>query len=242
MASPLQIAILAFAVLLLIAAPVAKGDFTFPFPWAYFNPTPGADFPDLPGYMPNPEKEPEYIFDPKQTEIQQRAAGNPLLLPVPERIQKVNWTSVVVAPNPADGFAGSWEIISNNTGVNCMHLAIAKHGKAIFIDTVQLGKSLLKLPKGNCRKTSDAKLDCFAHSAEFDYNTGKIRELKVVLLSLHFINFSLHACNYVHAWCFFPFYWQFKFQKWHVFICIWVCCRLKQILGARQVGLRQMVR
>jgi Glyoxal oxidase N-terminus len=189
MPSPLQTAILALAVLLLIPAPLAKGDFTFPFPWEYFNPTPGADFPDLPGYMPNPEKEPKYTFDPKQTELQQRAAGNPLLLPVPKRFQKVKWTSVVVAPNPADGFAGSWEIISNNTGVNCMHLAIAKHGKAIFIDTVALGNSLLKLPNGNCRKTSNApnaKLDCFAHSAEFDYNTGKIRELKVLLLKSSF--------------------------------------------------------
>lgn len=194
MASPLQTAVLAFAVLVLAAAvPVTRGDFSFP--WEYFSPTPGADFPDMPGFMPNPEPEPKYKFDPKQSQIQQRAAGNTLLLPVPTRTQKVKWTAVVVAPNPADGFAGSWEIISNNTGVNSMHLAIARHGKAILIDTVALGNSLLKLPNGNCRKTSNAsnaKLDCFAHSAEFDYNTGKIRELKV-LPSLNFIDFALHA-------------------------------------------------
>lgn len=189
MASPLQTAVLAFVVLLVAVPRPTKGDELFPFPFESFNPTPGEDFADNPGYMPNPEPEPKYKFDPAQSQLQQQAAGNPLLMPVPTRTQKVKWTGVVVPPNPADGFAGSYEIISNNTGVNCMHLAIAKHGKAIMIDTVALGNSLLKLPNGNCRKTSNAtnaKLDCFAHSAEFDYNTGKIRELKV-LLSLHFI-------------------------------------------------------
>ncbi|KAJ4768854.1 Glyoxal oxidase [Rhynchospora pubera] len=180
MVSPLQNAFMAFVVLLL-AVPLANAEFSFPF-WEYFNPVPGEDYSDLPGYEPNPEPEPVYRFDAQQTEIQKKAADNTLLMPVPTRTQKVKWTSITVAPNTPGGFAGSWEIISNNTGVNCMHLAIARHGKAIMIDTVALGNSLLKLPDNKCRRTSNAKnatLDCFAHSAEFDYDTGKIRELKI---------------------------------------------------------------
>ncbi|KAJ3670761.1 hypothetical protein LUZ60_008187 [Juncus effusus] len=181
MASLSQNVILAFTVILL-CAPLALSQFPFFQPYGGYGGSYGGSIdPDQPinsDYIPQPEVEPQYQTDPEDAKAQQEAAGNPLLLPVPIRTQKVNWTGVVIPPSKTLGFAGSWEIISNNSGVNCMHLAIARHNKAIMIDTIALGKSLLKLPEGKCRVTPNVT-DCYAHSAEFDYDTGKIRELKI---------------------------------------------------------------
>ncbi|KAL6641235.1 hypothetical protein ACP70R_019416 [Stipagrostis hirtigluma subsp. patula] len=82
----------------------------------------------------------------------------------------------------ADGPAGTWTIVSQNSGVSAMHLAVMRHGKAIMFDTTTTGRSLMRLPMDNCRLDPRAKLgimDCWTHSVEFDYNTGGLRPLKI---------------------------------------------------------------
>ncbi|CAD6332873.1 unnamed protein product [Miscanthus lutarioriparius] len=74
------------------------------------------------------------------------------------------------------GAVGSWTIVSENSGVSAMHMVVMRHGKAIMFDTSTTGSSLMRLPQDNCRIDPRAKeegtMDCWAHSVEFDYNTG----------------------------------------------------------------------
>lgn len=110
------------------------------------------------------------------------------LLRVPNRSPptKANMDRVVLPVDNAGGFAGLWNILSENAGVSAMHLAVMRHGKAVMFDTTTTGPSLMQLPAGNCRvdPRSDPPggMDCSAHAVEFDYNTGAVRPLKVGLL------------------------------------------------------------
>jgi hypothetical protein len=78
---------------------------------------------------------------------------------------------------------GTWTIVSQNSGVSAMHMAVMRHGKAVMFDTTTTGRSLLRLPQNNCRVDPRAKtegtMDCWAHAVEFDYATGGLRPLKV---------------------------------------------------------------
>ncbi|KAM3350981.1 hypothetical protein ACQJBY_023167 [Aegilops geniculata] len=108
------------------------------------------------------------------------------LLRVPNRSPptKANMDRVVLPVDNAGGFAGSWNILSENAGVSAMHLVVMRHGKAVMFDTTTTGPSLMQLPAGNCRvdPRSDPPggMDCSAHAVEFDYNTGAVRPLKIL--------------------------------------------------------------
>uniref|UniRef100_A0A0D9V438 Galactose oxidase-like Early set domain-containing protein n=1 Tax=Leersia perrieri TaxID=77586 RepID=A0A0D9V438_9ORYZ len=84
----------------------------------------------------------------------------------------------------ADGSAGAWSVVSENSGVSAMHMVVMRHGKAIMFDTSTTGRSLVRLPAGGCRPDPRSKrpgaMDCWAHAVEFDYNTGAHRSLKIV--------------------------------------------------------------
>ncbi|XP_062179562.1 aldehyde oxidase GLOX1-like [Phragmites australis] len=91
--------------------------------------------------------------------------------------------TVNLAVDDRAGPAGAWTIVSENSGVSAMHLAVMRHGKAIMFDTSTTGRSLMRLPQDNCRIDPRAKqqgtMDCWAHAVEFDYNTGGLRSLKI---------------------------------------------------------------
>ncbi|KAK3138032.1 hypothetical protein QOZ80_5AG0363590 [Eleusine coracana subsp. coracana] len=82
-----------------------------------------------------------------------------------------------------EGPFGTWTIVSQNSGVSAMHMALMRHGKAVIFDTTTTGRSLLRLPEDNCRIDPRAKtqgtMDCWAHAVEFDYSTGGLRALKI---------------------------------------------------------------
>uniref|UniRef100_A0A0E0DUP9 Galactose oxidase-like Early set domain-containing protein n=1 Tax=Oryza meridionalis TaxID=40149 RepID=A0A0E0DUP9_9ORYZ len=90
--------------------------------------------------------------------------------------------TIVLPVDDSAGHAGSWTIVSENSGVSAMHLAVMRHGKAIMFDTSTTGRSLMRLPMNNCRADPRAKregtMDCWAHAVEFDYSTGALRSLK----------------------------------------------------------------
>ena len=119
----------------------------------------------------------------------------PGLLRVPDRSPPTGafLDKVVLPVDNAAGFAGWWNVLSENSGVSAMHMAIMRHGKAVMFDTTTTGPSLSLLPPGNCRpdprSVPPGAMDCSAHAVEFDYNTGAVRPLKVGC-----------ACSIVPAW------------------------------------------
>ncbi|CAN6332049.1 unnamed protein product [Urochloa humidicola] len=82
------------------------------------------------------------------------------------------------------GPTGEWTIVSENSGVSAMHMAIMRSGRAVMFDTSTTGRSLMRLPQDNCRidprADEEGTMDCWAHSVEFDYNTGGLRPLKIL--------------------------------------------------------------
>ncbi|XP_051225396.1 aldehyde oxidase GLOX [Lolium perenne] len=110
----------------------------------------------------------------------------PGLLRVPDRSAPTGafLDRVVLPVDNAGGFAGWWTVLSENSGVSAMHLAIMRHGKAVMFDTTTTGPSLSMLPAGNCRpdprSVPPGAMDCSAHAVEFDYNTGAVRPLKIL--------------------------------------------------------------
>lgn len=90
------------------------------------------------------------------------------------------------------GSIGHWEIISQNAGVSAMHVNLMPSNKIIIYDAQIYRTSRIKLPDGvPCLPYKDAntqedKLDCFAHSVEYDIETNQVRPLKVNLCQLFF--------------------------------------------------------
>lgn len=127
---------------------------------------------------------------PTQTEQEERGAAPATAtgltrVPPGGPPSKAAQDTVELAADKGGGPVGSWTIVSENSGVSAMHMAVMRHGKAVMFDTVTTGRSLMRLPQDNCRIDPRAKeegtMDCWAHSVEFDYNTGGLRPLKVVI-------------------------------------------------------------
>lgn len=140
---------------------------------------------------------------PTQTEHEERGAAPATatgLTRVPSSgpPSKAAADTVELAADKGGGPIGEWTIVSENSGVSAMHMAIMRDGRAIMFDTSTTGRSLMRLPQDNCRIDPRAKgkqegtMDCWAHSVEFDYNSGCLRALKVVSLLL-----TYHSCSTV---------------------------------------------
>lgn len=77
----------------------------------------------------------------------------------------------------------NWEIVVQNAGVSAMHMALTHTNKVIIFDRTDFGQSSIKLPNGKCRRDSSdlaLKVDCWAHSVEYDLKTNGIRPLMVL--------------------------------------------------------------
>ncbi|PWZ17603.1 Aldehyde oxidase GLOX1 [Zea mays] len=129
---------------------------------------------------------------PTQTEQEEKgaapgAATGLTRVPPGGPASKAAQDTIVLAADKDGGPVGSWTIVSENSGVSAMHMAVMRHGKAVMFDTSTTGRSLMRLPQDNCRIDPRAKeegtMDCWAHSVEFDYNTGGLRPLKVIKLA-----------------------------------------------------------
>jgi hypothetical protein len=134
---------------------------------------------------------------PTQTEQEERGAAPATAtgltrVPPGGPPSKAAQDTVHLDADKVGGAVGSWTIVSENSGVSAMHMVVMRHGKAIMFDTSTTGRSLMRLPQDNCRIDPRAKeegtMDCWAHSIEFDYNTGGLRPLKVISLT------------FLHAW------------------------------------------
>lgn len=83
----------------------------------------------------------------------------------------------------ARGVGDSWEVVVANAGVSAMHMALTHTNRVIMFDRTDYGPSQIKLPGGYCRRNNKdlaLKVDCWAHSIEYDVATNKIRPLTVM--------------------------------------------------------------
>ena len=91
-------------------------------------------------------------------------------------------------------YKGKWELFTKNSGVSAMHLVILpKIDQAVIFDATVWKISKLKLPGPPCRIVEGTnEQDCFCHSVLLDFETAKIRPLRVhfssYLLPYFFIN------------------------------------------------------
>ncbi|KAG0579428.1 hypothetical protein KC19_4G098200 [Ceratodon purpureus] len=87
------------------------------------------------------------------------------------------------AAGAARGVGDSWELVIANAGVSAMHMALTHTNRVIMFDRTDYGPSQIKLPGGYCRKNAKdlaLKVDCWAHSIEYDIASNKIRPLTIM--------------------------------------------------------------
>ncbi|KAL5079737.1 hypothetical protein RYX36_008158 [Vicia faba] len=80
---------------------------------------------------------------------------------------------------------GQWEILSQNSGVSAMQINLMPTNKIVVYDATIYRLSRLQYTKGmpcvpyRDDRTLQNKIDCFAHSMEYDIETNLVRPLKV---------------------------------------------------------------
>ncbi|CAK9178448.1 unnamed protein product [Ilex paraguariensis] len=78
---------------------------------------------------------------------------------------------------------GSWDLLLPNIGITAMHMQLLNNDRVVIYDRTDFGKSNISLPGGKCRNDPDEKvlkIDCTAHSVEYDVATNSIRPLTVL--------------------------------------------------------------
>ncbi|CAK7322771.1 unnamed protein product [Dovyalis caffra] len=77
---------------------------------------------------------------------------------------------------------GQWKLLQKSIGISAMHMQLLNNDHVIMFDRTDFGYSNLSLPKGKCRYDPGEevhKIDCTAHSIEYDVLTNKFRPLMV---------------------------------------------------------------
>ncbi|KAK4434580.1 hypothetical protein Salat_0620800 [Sesamum alatum] len=77
---------------------------------------------------------------------------------------------------------GEWKLLVSNTGVSAMHMQLLNNDRVVIFDLTDFGPSNISLPNGKCRnnpKDLTLKIDCTAHSIEYDVASNSIRPLNV---------------------------------------------------------------
>eukprot|EP00249_Psilotum_nudum_P019344 c27205_g1_i1 orf=237-1910(+) len=93
---------------------------------------------------------------------------------------------VAVLLDPAAGQTvspGSWQLLVENGGISAMHMTLTRANTVIMFDRTDYGPSDIKLPGGTCRNDPNdlaLKVDCYAHSIEFNLANNAIRPLEVL--------------------------------------------------------------
>ncbi|KAL6218616.1 hypothetical protein ACLB2K_011826 [Fragaria x ananassa] len=77
---------------------------------------------------------------------------------------------------------GKWELLTKNVGISAMHMQLLHNDRVVMFDRTDFGASNLSLPNGVCRNNPNdttLKVDCTAHSAEYDVASNTVRPLFV---------------------------------------------------------------
>ncbi|XP_060173492.1 aldehyde oxidase GLOX-like [Lycium barbarum] len=84
--------------------------------------------------------------------------------------------------NLASAAGGKWNLLMSNIGISAMHMQVLNNDKVIMYDRTDFGKSNISLPDGKCRydqNDTTLKVDCTAHSVEYNVANNSIRPLMV---------------------------------------------------------------
>ncbi|OAY73828.1 Galactose oxidase [Ananas comosus] len=79
--------------------------------------------------------------------------------------------------------AGRWDLLQGSIGVSAMHMQLLHNDRVIIFDRTDVGPSNLTLAGGACRHDPNElsmKVDCTAHSAEYDVAANAFRPLTVL--------------------------------------------------------------
>ncbi|KAL3734649.1 aldehyde oxidase GLOX [Eucalyptus grandis] len=77
---------------------------------------------------------------------------------------------------------GRWQLLQRSIGVSAMHMQLLHNDVVVIFDRTDFGKSNLSLPNGKCRndpRDTALKIDCTAHSIEYDVASNSFRPLMV---------------------------------------------------------------
>ncbi|WMV56996.1 hypothetical protein MTR67_050381 [Solanum verrucosum] len=78
--------------------------------------------------------------------------------------------------------SGSWNLLLSNIGISAMHMQLLNNDRVVMFDRTDFGMSNISLPDGKCRydqNDTTLKVDCTAHSIEYDIASNSIRPLMV---------------------------------------------------------------
>ncbi|KAL2232544.1 UNVERIFIED_CONTAM: Aldehyde oxidase GLOX [Sesamum indicum] len=78
---------------------------------------------------------------------------------------------------------GKWNLLLSNIGVSAMHMQLLNTDRVIIFDRTDFGPSNISLPNNQCRNDPNdltLKVDCTAHSVEYDVASNSIRPLNVL--------------------------------------------------------------
>lgn len=81
-----------------------------------------------------------------------------------------------------DAAGGRWQLLQKSIGISAMHMQLLNNDRVIMFDRTDFGKSNISLPDGKCRNDSRdlaLKIDCTAHSVEYNVLTNTVRPLTV---------------------------------------------------------------
>ncbi|KAK7351741.1 hypothetical protein VNO77_11404 [Canavalia gladiata] len=87
----------------------------------------------------------------------------------------------VTVPLPEAG-NGQWQLLQKSIGIVAMHMQLLHNDRVIIYDRTDFGLSNLTLPNGTCRHDpfeQAVKIDCTAHSVEYDVASNTFRALFV---------------------------------------------------------------
>ncbi|XVE56129.1 hypothetical protein DITRI_Ditri03aG0212900 [Diplodiscus trichospermus] len=77
---------------------------------------------------------------------------------------------------------GRWQLLQKSIGISTMHMQLLRNDRVVMFDRTDFGSSNLPLPNGKCRNDPAEialKVDCTAHSVEYNVLTNKFRPLMV---------------------------------------------------------------
>ncbi|MCD7456072.1 hypothetical protein HAX54_030574 [Datura stramonium] len=86
------------------------------------------------------------------------------------------------AVRSSDGRSGKWNLLLPNIGISAMHMQLLNNDRVVMFDRTDFGQSNISLPNGKCRYDQNdtaLKVDCTAHSVEYDVASNSIRPLMV---------------------------------------------------------------
>ncbi|XP_004238618.2 aldehyde oxidase GLOX1-like [Solanum lycopersicum] len=78
--------------------------------------------------------------------------------------------------------SGKWDLLMSNIGISSMHMQLLNNDRVIMYDRTDFGASNISLSNSKCRNNTNdlaLKIDCTAHSVEYDVSTNSIRPLMV---------------------------------------------------------------